>query len=164
MRIHWAFLLAVVVGVGLDLWTKSWAFTAVPANGYQGIVVIPGWLEITNVRNSGMAWSLFQDVKPVVWIVVRGLLTIALVVLWNRHAGDGFWLNAAFAAVIAGAIGNLHDNVFAELGHVRDFVSVILGAWRFPVFNVADSLITCGAPILVFGMSKHPPSSSKAHP
>jgi hypothetical protein len=31
-----------------------------PHNGFRNIVVVPGWLEITNVRNSGMAWSLFQ--------------------------------------------------------------------------------------------------------
>lgn len=164
MKIHWAFIVAVVLGVALDLWTKNWAFTAFPAHGYQNIVVIPGWVEITNIRNSGMAWSLFQNVSPIVWIAVRGLLTLALMLLWHRNASHGFWLNAAFAAVIAGALGNLHDNIFAEDGHVRDFVSVILGTWRFPIFNVADSLITCGAPILVFGVSKLAPEESAANP
>lgn len=153
MNIRIGFLIFVVVGIVADLWTKDWAFRVIPDNGFRNIVVVPGWLEITNVRNSGMAWSLFQGLDPRIWIVVRGVLTLGLVWMWNKSAGGGFWINAAFACVVSGAVGNLHDNMFADHGHVRDFISVILGTWRFPVFNIADSLITCGAPILVLGMA-----------
>ncbi len=164
MNIRLGFLVFVVIGIVADLWTKDWAFRVIPDNGYRNIIVIPGWLEITNVRNSGMAWSLFQGLDPRIWVAVRGILTVGLIWMWNRSASGGWWINLAFACVVSGAIGNLHDNIFADHGHVRDFVSVILGGWRFPVFNVADSLITCGAPILVFTMANEPEPSGKVSP
>ncbi len=53
------------------------------------------------------------------------------------------------ALVLGGALGNLTDRLFRSpgplQGHVVDFVSV--GWW--PVFNVADSAIVCGAILLV---------------
>ena len=43
-----------------------------------------------------------------------------------------------FALLFAGTIWNLIDRVW--LGWVRDFLSF----WGFPVFNIADSFLTCG--------------------
>ena len=59
--------------------------------------------------------------------------------------------------VLAGALGNLHDNLFLErhsgetFGWVRDFIDVYFSrwAWHFPTFNVADSCITVGAVLLL---------------
>ena len=52
--------------------------------------------------------------------------------------------------VLGGAVGNLIDRLFRApgplQGHVVDFISVT--KW-WPVFNVADSSIVCGAILLV---------------
>ena len=43
-----------------------------------------------------------------------------------------------FALLMAGTLWNLIDRIW--LGWVRDFLSF----WSFPVFNIADSFLTCG--------------------
>ncbi|MGB6277721.1 MAG: signal peptidase II, partial [Rhodococcus sp. (in: high G+C Gram-positive bacteria)] len=59
------------------------------------------------------------------------------------------WWALGLGLVLGGALGNLIDRFFRApgpfQGHVVDFVSV--GWW--PVFNVADSSIVCGAILLV---------------
>ncbi len=59
------------------------------------------------------------------------------------------WWALGLGLVLGGALGNLIDRIFRSpgplQGHVVDFVSV--GWW--PVFNVADSSIVCGAVLLV---------------
>ena len=43
-----------------------------------------------------------------------------------------------FSLLLAGTIWNLIDRIW--LGWVRDFLSF----WNFPVFNMADTFLTCG--------------------
>ena len=50
--------------------------------------------------------------------------------------------------MVSGAVGNLYDRVRWDRG-VVDFLGPIdLGFWHFPIFNVADMAITCGAVLL----------------
>jgi signal peptidase II len=164
-----AFLAIVVLGVAADLWTKDAAFDAIERKGGE-IVVIEGFFHLHPMRNPGMAWSLLQNVDRRVWIAVRGLLVIILFVVYWTRPRLPWWANVAFALVIAGALGNLYDNLFAtgprpiDFGRVRDFVLLIFWEWKFPVFNVADSMITIGAPLLLlyFAEKKPPPERSPA--
>jgi signal peptidase II len=157
-----AFLAIVVIGVAVDLWSKDAAFAAIEKNRGE-IVVVEGFFHLYPMRNPGMAWSLLQGVDRRVWIVVRGILSLVLIaVYWTRPRMPG-WGNVAFAVVVAGAIGNLYDNVFAKDGRVRDFILLIFGGWRFPVFNLADSMITIGAPLLLlFFAEGKPPAPAPA--
>ena len=76
----------------------------------------------------------------------------ASVALWRTRRENTLVLSGV-ALVLAGAAGNLYDNLFREgreglpFGPVRDFIDVYFGAWNwhFPTFNIADSCITCGA-------------------
>jgi signal peptidase II len=157
------FLTIVILGVAVDLWTKHIAFEALEKRGGR-IVVIENFFHLYEMRNPGMAWSLFQGVDRRVWIVIRGVLALVLFgVYWSRPRVT-WWANLGFAFVIAGAIGNLYDNCFAPMGHVRDFILLIFWGWRFPVFNVADAMITLGAPILLlyFAEPKKPDGGKKA--
>jgi signal peptidase II len=162
------FLAIVAAGVAADLWTKHAAFEALeraPGRLDRGeIVVIEGFFHLYEMRNPGMAWSLLQGVDRRVWIVVRGILSLVLVAVYWTRPRMPWWANVAFALVIAGALGNLYDNAFTKDGRVRDFVLLIFGSWRFPVFNLADSMITVGAPLLLlyFAEPKKDPARSPA--
>ena len=52
---------------------------------------------------------------------------------------------AGLTLLLSGAIGNLIDRVW--YGAVTDFLSF----WSFPIFNVADSLITVGVILIIWG-------------
>jgi signal peptidase II len=66
-----------------------------------------------------------------------------------RQAHDRDFLRiVSISLVVSGAIGNLYDRVRWSRG-VIDFIGPIdLGLWDFPIFNVADMAITCGALLL----------------
>jgi signal peptidase II len=168
-----AFAAIVVLGLLADLWTKHAAFEALAkVPKYTSIVVIENFFHLYEMRNPGMAWSLLQNVKPRFWIAVRGVLCVVLLGVWWTRPRLPWWANAAFALVIAGALGNLYDNIFAtgpkpeDAGRVRDFILLIFWGWKFPVFNIADSMITVGAPLLLlyFAETKPPQPAAQGTP
>jgi signal peptidase II len=77
------------------------------------------------------------------------LVALALLVLLFRQAADRDHLRiVSISLVVSGAIGNLYDRIRWSRG-VIDFIGPIdLGVWDFPIFNVADMAITCGAILL----------------
>ncbi len=114
---------------------------------HDTVTVIPGLLNLTNVRNTGAAFGMFNNAdftyKP---LVVAVLAVVALVgILWyaQKFAGDAWPARYGFVLIVAGALGNLIDRV--TLGYVVDFVDFHTGGWHFWAFNVADAAITIGA-------------------
>lgn len=101
--------------------------------------MLPGVMRLQRVHNYGAAWSSLSGAR---WLLI-GVTAVGLGVLaWVyfkivRHP-LGVW---ALALVIGGGIGNLIDRV--KLGYVIDmFATEFI---NFPVFNVADIFVTCGA-------------------
>lgn len=137
------FFLVVAAGVAADLWTKAAVFGRLDPG--ERFAVISGFFYLAPVRNPGAVWSLFQEVPPAAWVVLRGLIASGLLVFYLRQEALPFLVQIAFAFVLAGAIGNLHDNALTAEGSVRDFVLWVFFGWPFPTFNVADSMITVGA-------------------
>jgi signal peptidase II len=101
---------------------------------------------LTLVRNAGAAFSIATGMT---WLLT--LIAALVVVGVIRYAGRlrSLWWAVGLGMVLSGALGNLVDRIFRApgplRGHVVDFVSI--GWW--PVFNVADSCIVCGAVLLV---------------
>jgi len=58
----------------------------------------------------------------------------------------------SLSLILGGAVGNLIDRV--RFGEVIDFLDFYLASCHWPAFNVADTAISCGAVLLVFGMIK----------
>jgi signal peptidase II len=53
-------------------------------------------------------------------------------------------------ALVFGGLGNLWDRLLR--GTVTDFLQFIFGLYEFPSFNVADSMITIGAGLLLIDL------------
>jgi len=52
--------------------------------------------------------------------------------------------------IFAGAVGNLIDRI--RFGAVVDFLDFYIKTAHWPAFNVADSAITIGAVLMIWGM------------
>jgi len=149
------FGIAFPVVMVLDLITKRWALSALASRHGE---LFGGLVPLTLAFNKGAAFGirLGEDSRwffvPVT-IVALGLLTLLL-----RQASSRDYLRiVAISLVISGAIGNLYDRLRWAQG-VIDFIGPIdLGFWDFPIFNVADMAITCGAILLAlsFWMEEH---------
>jgi signal peptidase II len=75
------------------------------------------------------------------------LLAVLAIAYWSTRsstASDG-WLCAALGLILAGTLGNLYDRLV--FNGVRDFL--YFHWFEFPVFNIADSCLVCGACLLL---------------
>jgi len=110
------------------------------------IRLLGGAVYLLEVRNSGAAFSLgrgYTFIFPIFAVFVT-----AWIIWMTRKLASLPWA-VALALVLGGALGNLVDRIFRApgvfVGHVVDMVSVFGdNGSRFPVFNVADSALTCG--------------------
>jgi signal peptidase II len=130
----------------LDLITKRWALDALGARSSE---LFGGLVPLTLAYNKGAAFGvrLGEDSR---WFFVP-VTIIALVllgVLFKQATTRDFLRVSSISLVVSGAVGNLWDRVRWDRG-VVDFIGPIdLGFWDFPIFNVADMAITCGAVLL----------------
>ncbi len=116
--------------------------------------IIPDFLDLTHVHNSGVAFGLLNtsdfQYKPLVMI---GIAAVALLAIAAYATQLGFHERLArlgLAFILGGAFGNLIDR--AVSGYVVDFVDVYWGSTHFWAFNVADAAITTGAILVLLDM------------
>ena len=106
-------------------------------------------LSFTVQHNTGAAFGLFA--QGTVGLAVLAMVVIAVLLPFgHRAARVSPWLALALGLVLGGAAGNLIDRL--RLGYVIDFLDIHI----WPVFNVADIGITCGAIMLVISMIRRP--------
>jgi signal peptidase II len=113
------------------------------------IPVIPSFLNLVNVHNTGAAFGMLKDNNIFFIILSISALLVLVSLAWKGVFAD--WTSQwAAALLVAGVCGNLTDRILH--GHVVDFLDVILpwyGHW--PAFNVADSCICIAAGLFILG-------------
>ncbi|MFC1461138.1 signal peptidase II [Verrucomicrobiota bacterium] len=106
--------------------------------------VIPGFFNLTHLRNTGAVWGIFQHQNG--WLVFLSLFVlVALAILYRRLVGERWVYRIALACMIGGITGNLIDRI--KLGWVTDFLDFYCSASHWPAFNLADSSICIGVAI-----------------
>ena len=108
--------------------------------------VLSDFVRIWYVQNTGAAFSLFPGA---IWLFLPVTL-LALVMIgyfFRSFRGRGPAIHIVLGVILGGTLGNLTDRL--RLGYVVDFISVGIGEWRFPTFNVADSAVVVGIGLLV---------------
>ena len=109
------------------------------------IKAIPGIFHFTHTLNEGAAFSAFEGAQ---WLFVILFLVLTVFIIWEFPKKR--WPFTTFerwciVAIYAGGIGNMIDRL--RFGFVIDMIEVEF--MNFAVFNVADSVITCGAILLL---------------
>jgi signal peptidase II len=127
----------------LDQWTKWLVEAHLPH--HTAHEVVPGFMNLTHVRNTGVAFGLFASEGGgnglVLTLLGLGALAAVSVYFWLTPTRDRLLL-MALALVVGGAVGNLIDRISS--GAVTDFVDDYVGTHHWPSFNVADSAISIG--------------------
>ena len=135
--------------VGLDQLTKHLALRELTDS--EPVRILGGLIYLSLTRNSGAAFSMASGhtwVFPLIALVVVGWIAFMAVRLRSLP-----WA-IALGLVHGGALGNLTDRIFRApgplLGHVVDMISVFGPYGRhFPIFNIADSALTCGVVLAI---------------
>ncbi len=102
-----------------------------------------GIIRITYARNTGMAFSLFENFGIVLLILSLIIASILIIYLFTIDK-PRISIRVFSGLVVGGALGNILDRI--RFGYVNDFIDV--GWW--PVFNIADSSITIAIGIYIF--------------
>ena len=112
----------------------------------ESLVVIDGFFNIVNWRNTGAAWGIFQDRNFLLALVS---LATVLVLYLLRHSFqlDRKACRIALGLIGGGIIGNLVDRL--RVGSVIDFLDFHINGYHWPAFNVADAAITVGVVALL---------------
>ncbi|MEV0030948.1 signal peptidase II [Nocardia sp. NPDC050793] len=143
LRLRTLLIIAAVL-FGLDLLTKTIAVATLEPG--EPVYLVGDFARFTLVRNPGAAFSMATGMT---WLLTLVAAAVVIGVIRIGRTLRSLWWAIGLGLVLGGALGNLIDRLFRApgplQGHVVDFVAI--GWW--PVFNVADSAIVCGAILLV---------------
>ena len=144
----WLLMLFTLALVGCDHATKAVAQTALERRG--PLSIISGLLDLRYTENRDTAFSLLRSLhfpgKGALLVAMSAIGIGAVIVAWWRRRRASTAEQAAYALIVAGALGNALDRAFR--GYVVDFIEI----HRWPIFNVADVAIVVGAVLLAITM------------
>jgi len=149
---RWLEILLPIAIVILDQISKAMVRSRLPL--YASRTIIPGFMDFTNVPNSGTAFGLLQNItfpfKTTAIALIAATAMISVGLYAASLARHQLVARIGLALIIGGAAGNLIDRVIT--GSVVDFVDVYWRNWHFWVFNVADSAISVGVGVMILDM------------
>ena len=134
--------LAAAAILALDQWVKYWITVNLPLG--ESMPLLPGFVQLRTVHNFGAAWSSFSGMR---WLLVGVTSVIVLAVAYvlvRRIVRHPLGVAACFL-ILSGGLGNIIDRV--RLGYVVDMFDFQF--MNYPVFNVADIAVVCGAVLAV---------------
>jgi signal peptidase II len=167
------FIAIAAIGCAADLGTKAWCFSSPSLRAGDVAWLWKDHVGIQLSRNLGALFGMGQG-KFAYFAVLSIVAAVAIPVwlFWFRAARDA-WLTFALGCVMGGILGNLYDrlglsgdswfgpgNTAPEAVHaVRDWILwQVNDHWRWPNFNIADSLLVVGVGILLLHAFLHPES------
>lgn len=117
--------------------------------------VIPGYFNITYVRNFGAAFGFLAESHPsfreLFFLAMPPVALLVILLILRGVRDNDFPQIFALSAVFGGAIGNYIDRL--RFRYVIDFLDFHLqGIYSWPAFNIADSAIVCGVGLLLILM------------
>lgn len=110
----------------------------------QKIPLIPGFLQLTSIRNRGAAFGILQN-QRVLFLVVTAIVLIGIIIYLRKIFRGQKRLAFALALIFGGALGNFVDRALnGEVVDMLEFTFI-----NYPVFNMADVFITTGVLLVI---------------
>lgn len=112
----------------------------------ESIMVINNFMYLTHVRNTGAAWSMFDNNKYFV-LIVSAAIIIGLIRYIYINKPNNKFEKKAYGLILGGSLGNFINRCVN--GYVTDFIDIKLGNYDYPIFNLADMFIVVGVIIFI---------------
>jgi len=152
------FLALSLILAGADQLSKWWIQRIIGTKG--SIPIIQGVFHLTRVQNSGSIFGLMKGANLPLIILSIIVATVIIYMMLAEKISQDWLTRAAVVLLLAGTLGNLIDRL--RHGAVFDFLD--FQVW--PVFNLADMMITSGVVALLikeFRTPQDPQDPSNAH-
>lgn len=151
VKIKYLFLLAISgTVITLDQLIKIYIHTHFRL--HESINVIPGFFNLTYIRNPGAAFGLLAESHPTfreIFFLIIPPLAIVFIVYTLKSTHEKFQI-FALSLICGGALGNYIDRL--NFGYVIDFLDFYIKDAHYPAFNVADMAIVSGVAIMTIAM------------
>jgi signal peptidase II len=116
-------------------------------SGRPPVVLLGGFLKLTELRNPGAAFSIGGRSVTIVFTAIAVGVTIFILRMSSRIRSVPWAITLGL--LLGGAVGNLVDRIFRYPGIFRGYVVDWIQLPHWPVFNLADSAIVCGGVLAV---------------
>ncbi len=123
------------------------------------IQIIPNFFKLDITYNTGAAWSILSG--NVWFLIILSFLILGILIYMYPTIHDSKQKSISYSLLYAGTLGNLIDRIV--FGYVKDFFSVRLFHYQFPVFNFADIFIVCGAILLIIVLEREEKENGSIH-
>ena len=140
------YLIIIILGLVIDRLTKIYAVNNLMEKNINGKL-----FNLTYLENRGAAFGVLQDKRSVFIILTSAIVIYLLYYFVKNIKTSPRILNLSLALIISGAIGNFYDRLIQ--GYVVDFIE--FSFVKFPVFNVADILVTLGCALMIIYIIFH---------
>ena len=136
-------LIVVSIIFFFDRYTKIFILNNFTENTYY----LNDYINLNLVWNIGIGFGFFSTDSTIFYNLMTLLITIVIIALFyvlvKSENPDKF----AYALILGGAIGNLHDRLVFQA--VPDFIDLHYNNFHWFTFNVADIFITAGILIIL---------------
>lgn len=131
----------------IDQITKILVIKILPLSG--SIEIIKNFFYIIPTNNTGAAFSILIGQRIFLILITIAILAFLIQYIKKNKIERKIDI-ISFSFIIGGSLGNLIDRIIR--GSVIDFISLKLGNYNFPIFNIADTLIVVGVILLLLGV------------
>lgn len=147
MKKHIIPAVTLALALTVDILTKTLAVKHL--GFYDKIDFFGGFLRLDLTYNQGGVFGIMQGYKNF-FLAVSIVVLVIMVAYYFYEKAMPAMFRIAMALIIGGAAGNILDRLIKGRPGVVDFISVgVDGVYRWPTFNIADSVIIVGAFLLV---------------
>jgi signal peptidase II len=139
------FAVVALVALAADVITK--VLVVAELGRHSSVRILGGLIYLDLTRNSGAAFSLGTGFTAILTVIA---LAVVLVIIRTARRMRSVGWAICLGLILGGALGNLTDRIFRYPGVGRGYVVDFLSAFgphgeHWPIFNIADSCIVCGA-------------------
>ncbi len=122
---------------------------------YGEQVEITSFVSLVHFQNTGAAFSFLSDQGG--WqryfLIAISLLAVLYIPWLINQYKKNILIAIGLLLILGGAIGNLYDRI--SYGYVIDFIYLHIAEFYWPAFNVADSAISLGVLLFLYGSFKN---------
>ncbi len=136
-----AWLAGIIFLLAIDRILKQWAIAELYN---KKITIIKKIFSLELFKNENIAFSIYLPETIILAVIIAVIILLIFILIWRliKFSKQFTLIEAGLLLVIIGAVSNLSDRL--QFGFVVDYFN--LTYW--PVFNLADVMISAGVLIL----------------
>lgn len=149
-------MIIFIIGAAAIIWLDQITKAAILQRFFihESYTVIDGFFNLVYVMNPGAAFGFLANMSEtfryIFFIGITVLVVLLILYYIMKSKSHNMLYVISLTLIFAGAVGNLIDRI--RFGAVVDFLDFYIGGAHWPAFNVADSSITIGAVLMIWGM------------